>query len=89
MANNITITMNSISDQGIGESIGTVKAEDGPDGLVIRPSVQGLPEGEHGFHLHEGESCEIAQNGEGIAVAGLAALGHSVSYTHLTLPTKA
>ena len=76
MANNITITMNSISDQGIGESIGTIQAEDGPDGLVIRPSLQGLGEGEHGFHLHAGESCEIARNGDGTAVAGLAALGH-------------
>ena len=76
MASDITITMNSISDQGIGESIGTIQAEDGPDGLVIRPSLQGLREGEHGFHLHAGESCEIARNGDGIAIAGLAALGH-------------
>ena len=76
MASDITITMNSISDQGIGESIGTIQAEDRPDGLIIRPSLQGLREGEHGFHLHAGESCEIARNGDGIAIAGLAALGH-------------
>ena len=64
MADNITVTMNSISDQGIGESIGTIEAQDGPDGLVIRPSLQGLREGEHGFHLHAGESCEVARNSE-------------------------
>ena len=75
-ADNITITMNSISDDGIGESIGTIEAQDGPNGLVIRPSLQGLSEGEHGFHLHAGESCEIDRNGDGMAVAGLAALGH-------------
>ena len=30
MADTITVTMNSISDQGIGESIGTIEAQDGP-----------------------------------------------------------
>ena len=49
MADTITVTMNSISDQGIGESIGTIEAQDGPDGLVIRPSLQGLREGSMGF----------------------------------------
>ena len=75
-ADSFSITMYSISGEGIGESIGTIEAQDTSDGLLIRPSLQGLREGEHGFHLHAGESCENARNGDGVAVAGLAALGH-------------
>ena len=75
-AGSLEIDIRAISQEGIGESIGTVLARDSKDGLVITPSLSGLGEGEHGFHLHAGESCTAASNDEGVAVAGLAAKGH-------------
>jgi Cu-Zn family superoxide dismutase len=75
-ASTIEITINSITSEGIGESIGTISARDTDQGLVIIPELSGLSEGEHGFHLHAGDQCAAQTNAEGDAVAGLAALGH-------------
>ncbi|CAI8155089.1 MAG: Superoxide dismutase [Cu-Zn] [Prochlorococcus marinus str. MIT 9215] len=69
------IEMFSISSQGIGDSIGSVIASDSPQGLVIKPSLHGLPAGEHGFHLHEIGDCGPGEK-DGVALAGLAAGGH-------------
>lgn len=72
----LEVTIHSISAQGVGDPIGSVSISDSDQGLVIIPSLQGLTPGEHGFHLHEHNSCAPALNAEGIAVAGLAAGGH-------------
>ena len=75
-AGSLEIDIHSISKDGIGESIGTVLASDSGNGLVITPSLNGLSEGEHGFHLHAGTSCQAALNDDNVSVAGLAAKGH-------------
>jgi hypothetical protein len=75
-AGSLEVTVHSISAEGVGAAIGSVQAHDSDQGLVITPSLQGLSEGEHGFHLHAGDSCDAAMNGEGEMVAGLAAKGH-------------
>ena len=75
-ASSLEIDIHSISNDGIGESIGTVLARDSQNGLVIRPSLTSLSEGEHGFHLHAGTSCQAAFNDENVSIAGLAAKGH-------------
>ena len=75
-ASSVEIDIHSISKDGIGESIGTVLAKDSKNGLVIKPSLTNLSEGEHGFHLHAGQSCQAALNDESISIAGLAAKGH-------------
>jgi superoxide dismutase, Cu-Zn family len=56
-AEQITVTMHAVDDKGVGPEIGTVKAEDGPDGLLLTPSLSGLSPGPHGFHLHEHADC--------------------------------
>ena len=76
MAASLEIPFHSINPDGVGAPIGTVLAHDSDQGLVITPSLQGLREGEHGFHLHAGDSCDAAMNGDGVMVAGLAAKGH-------------
>ena len=76
MAASLEIPFHSINPDGFGAPIGTVLAHDSDQGLVITPSLQGLREGEHGFHLHAGDSCDAAMNGDGVMVAGLAAKGH-------------
>jgi superoxide dismutase, Cu-Zn family len=40
-----------------GTDHGTVEMWAGPEGIVIRVSATGLPEGAHGFHIHETGAC--------------------------------
>ncbi len=47
--------------------LGTVIFSDSPNGLLIIPNLTKLPQGNHGFHLHEKPDC---------AGAGMAAGGH-------------
>ncbi len=41
-----------------GDSMGTVTIIQGPRGLLIQARLTGVPEGWHGFHIHETGSCE-------------------------------
>jgi superoxide dismutase, Cu-Zn family len=70
-----TVTVHQISPQGVGASIGTVTLEDSPDGLMIKPNLNDLQPGEHGFHLHENPSCAPGEE-EGKTAAGIAAGAH-------------
>lgn len=72
----VTVEMNLISAQGVGASIGTMRAVDSPDGLVLKLDLAAeLPPGAHGFHVHENPSCEPGMR-DNEPVAGLAAGGH-------------
>ena len=85
-ATSLEVTIHSISADGVGDPIGSVSIRDSDQGLEVMPDLTGLSPGEHGFHLHENNSCDPALNGEGVAVAGLAAGGHwdpDDSGTHL------
>ena len=72
----LDISLFTISSEGVGESIGSVRAVDTDQGLEIFPSLVGLPPGEHGFHLHANPSCDSALNDQGELVVGLGAGGH-------------
>lgn len=74
-ADEVSITVNAISTDGIGAVVGTVVATDTEEGLKLTPSLEGLPPGEHGFHVHQNPSCAPAEK-DGTMVAGLAAGGH-------------
>lgn len=50
-----------------GQQIGTVVAEETPNGVLVSATIEGLPPGEHGFHLHETGTCDP---GEGFSTAG-------------------
>jgi len=71
----ITVDMHLIDANGVGKSVGTVRAEDGPGGLALSTDLKGLPPGEHGFHVHENPNC-AAKEKDGKPTAGLAAGGH-------------
>lgn len=75
LAEQVNIQMNRVDENGVGASMGTVRAEDGQGGLVLRPELTGLPPGAHGFHVHEKPSCEPGEK-EGKKQAALAAGGH-------------
>ena len=70
-----TVTMNAVSAEGIGSSLGTVTIEQSDYGVVFTPKLAGLAPGVHGFHVHEKGNCGTDLK-EGKAVAGLAAGGH-------------
>ena len=71
----VTVQMNAVDEKGIGKSVGQVVVSESPYGLVFSPSLADLPQGLHGFHVHENPSCEPKeQNGK--MVPALAAGGH-------------
>lgn len=41
-----------------GDSMGTVTIIQGPRGLLVQARLTGVPQGWHGFHIHETGSCE-------------------------------
>ena len=69
------ITLNMVDEKGVGAEICTVQATDSKYGLVLTPSLRGLPPGLHGFHVHQNPSCD-AKEKDGKIVPALAAGGH-------------
>lgn len=69
------ITLNAVSEQGIGRPLGTVRFVDSPAGLIVQPNLRGLTPGPHGFHVHVNPNCAPAMQ-DGKPVAALAAGGH-------------
>jgi Cu-Zn family superoxide dismutase len=70
-----TIDMHLIDAGGVGKSVGNIRAEDSPTGLVLVTDLKGLPPGTHGFHVHENPDC-AAKEKDGKMTAGLTAGGH-------------
>lgn len=71
----VSVKMNQIDAKGVGNPIGTIRAEDGNEGLVLRVDLKDLPPGAHGFHVHEQGTCDPKEK-DGAMTAGLAAGGH-------------
>jgi len=69
------VTINLISAEGTGESIGTVTLQDSEAGLILTPDLRNLIPGERGFHVHEKGDCGPGEQ-NGVMQAGLAAGGH-------------
>jgi len=74
-AKSIKVTMNLITAEGVGKSVGTITIKEGKDGVTLEPKLKDLPAGEHGFHVHEKPSCDPADK-EGKKTAGQAAGAH-------------
>lgn len=69
------VTVNIVDEKGVGAAIGNITASDSKYGLVLTPSLRGLPPGLHGFHIHQNPSCD-AKEKDGKMVPALAAGGH-------------
>ena len=66
-AKSIKVTMNLITVDGVGKSVGTITIKEGKDGVTIEPKLKDLPPGEHGFHVHEKGDCS---SGDGMSAGG-------------------
>lgn len=69
------VTLHSVTQEGTGASVGTVKIEETPYGLTFTPHLTQLTPGIHGFHVHANGSCDPATIDGKIVPAG-AAGGH-------------
>lgn len=69
------VTLHEATEKGTGKVIGTIDIQETDYGLLFTPSLNGLPPGVHGFHIHENPSCDSAEK-DGKPVAALAAGGH-------------
>ena len=56
-AKSVKVTMNTVTAEGVGKSIGTITVKESKDGVTIEPKLKGLAPGEHGFHIHEHGRC--------------------------------
>jgi Cu-Zn family superoxide dismutase len=59
-----------VTAQGTAESAGTVSFRDSIYGLIIEPSLQGLPPGPLGAHIHQNPDCGPGQDGTPGGAAG-------------------
>jgi len=71
----IRSAIHRIDSQGVHEKIGFVVFSDSSKGLKIDVDVSSLPNGEHGFHVHEYGSIEPKMK-DGKMVSGLSAGQH-------------
>ena len=74
-AKSVKVTMNAVTADGVGKSMGTITVKEGKDGVTIEPKLKGLAPGEHGFHIHEKPSCDPADK-DGKKTAAQSAGGH-------------
>ncbi|MCI0411804.1 superoxide dismutase family protein [bacterium] len=65
----------AISEEGVGKQIGSIQITDSKYGLLLKPTLSGLPPGVHGFHVHEHANCAAAEK-DGKMAAGHAAGSH-------------
>ena len=71
----VVVPMHKVDEKGGGASVGHVTISESKYGLVFMPSLQGLPAGLHGFHVHQTPSCESIEK-DGKMLAGGGAGGH-------------
>lgn len=69
------VPMNLVHADGKEVSTGTITIRETAYGLLFTPDLHSLPEGIHGFHVHENGSCAPAMK-DGKPGAALSAGGH-------------
>ena len=68
----VVVPMNTVTEKGVGDSIGQVTITESTHGLVFTPKLKDLTPGTHGFHLHENASCEPKEKDGKMVAAGAA-----------------
>src|SRR3954471_8165206 len=65
-----------ITPEATNEPIGLVLISSTDAGAKFVADLQGLPPGQHGFHVHEHGDCGAGRADDGTTAAGMAAGGH-------------
>jgi superoxide dismutase, Cu-Zn family len=67
----VVVKMAAVTAQGTGKSVGSIALSETERGLQLDVKINGLPAGEHGFHVHENASCAPGEkNGKVEAALG-------------------
>lgn len=74
-AEDITVKMSKVTQDGISEAIGTITITGSDAGASFKLGLHGLAPGAHGFHVHENASCGPTLL-NGIRIPAGAAGGH-------------
>ena len=74
-ARDLTVPIDRIDTEGVGERHGEMRLQDTPAGLRLRIALNGAKPGHNSVHLHETPSCAPAYRDE-VLVAGLSAGEH-------------
>jgi Cu-Zn family superoxide dismutase len=53
----VTVTMKRATQDGTGDSLGTITILSSDVGATFQLDLHGLPPGMHGFHVHENDNC--------------------------------
>lgn len=64
------IPIHLVNTGGVGTRIGEVTVTESENGVVFTPSLETLPPGLHGFHVHENGSCEPSESDGSVTPAG-------------------
>jgi superoxide dismutase, Cu-Zn family len=81
-AKDLKVAINKISEVGVGEKIGEVLISANEKGVMFKIAVSGIPEGEHGFHVHEKGDCGPAMKDEKMTAGGAAGGHYDPKATH-------
>ena len=71
----VTVTMNQVSEAGIGAALGKVVISESKYGLVFTPALTGVAPGLHGFHVHQYGDCSTKEK-DGKMIPAFGAGGH-------------
>jgi Cu-Zn family superoxide dismutase len=75
LAADITVKMLKATQDGTGESLGTVTISDSDAGASFKLALHGLAPGQHGFHVNENDNCGPTRM-NGVRIPAGAAGGH-------------
>lgn len=56
-AENRSVTVHELTNEGVGRELGTIEISAYRDGTLLKPMFSGLEPGLHGFHVHAEADC--------------------------------
>jgi Cu-Zn family superoxide dismutase len=74
-AADLTVTMRKVTPDGTSDTLGTITITASSAGANFQLDLHGLPPGQHGFHVHENDTCGPTMMG-GVRIPGGAAGEH-------------
>src|SRR5262245_54875602 len=72
LAQQLAVDINTVSEAGVGEKIGTVTITEGKSGTTFKVVVNSIAAGQHGFHVHDKGDCSTATKDGKTEAAGAA-----------------